>query len=545
MNPDTSSASGQIPQPPVSRLVRSAGLTGIATLTSRVLGLVRDQVLAALFGAGNEMDAFIVAFRIPNLVRDLFAEGALSAAFVPTFTRHLTQHGREDAWRLGNNVLNALLITTLTLVVVGMLFTEPLVRLYAGDFAHVPGKLELTIRLTRVVLPFLTMVTIAAAAMGMLNSLHHYFVPALAPAAFNVASIVCALTLVPIMPALGLPRIMAVAFGAIIGGVGQVVIQWPALRAEGFRYSAILDPRDPGLRQVLLLMGPGAIGLAATQVNIFVNTLLATGEGPGAVSWLTYAFRVMYLPIGLFGVSIGTAVLPAVSRHAATGDRAGVRTTVSRGIALMLMLNVPAVAGLMLLATPIVQVLFERGRFLPADTAATAGALRFYAVGLIGYSAVRIAAPTFYAIGRSRVPVIVSTCAIALNVILSATLVHFIGFVGLALGASIAATGNAILLLWLLHRELDGLDVRDIATVLVKAMLATLAMAVAVAAVEYGLANILPGSGFTARTVRLGVSIGAGIIALATTARLLRIREFTDIVTMVVGRLRSRASGVA
>jgi putative peptidoglycan lipid II flippase len=526
------------------RLVRSAGLTGAATLTSRILGLVRDQVLAAIFGAGNEMDAFIVAFRIPNLVRDLFAEGALSAAFVPTFTRHLTQYGRNHAWRLGNNVLNALLVTTLTLVVIGMVFADPLVRLYAGDFAHVPGKLELTIRLTRVVLPFLTMVAIAAAAMGMLNSLHHYFVPALAPAAFNVASIVCALTLVPVMPALGLPRIMAVAIGAIIGGVGQVAIQWPALRREGFRYEPVLDLHDGGLRQVILLMGPGALGLAATQVNIFVNTLLATGQGPGAVSWLTYAFRVMYLPIGLFGVSIGTAVLPAVSRHAALGDRAGVRTTVSRGIVLMLILNVPAAAGLLLLATPIVEVLFEHGRFLPADTSATAGALRLYAIGLVGYSAVRIAAPTFYALGRSRVPVMASTGTIALNVALSVTLVHVMGFEGLAIGTSIAAIANAALLLWLLHRQLDGIDGREIVTVLLKISVASAVMAMAIVATGYGLSGVLPGTSFTGRTVRLGASIGVGLAALAAAARLLRIREFDETVSMMIGRFRSRRSAM-
>src|SRR5881397_1654839 len=211
------------------RLARSAGVAGAATLASRLLGLARDQLLAALFGAGNEMDAFIVAFRIPNLVRDLFAEGAMSAAFVPTFTRHLTLHGKGDAWRLGNNVLNALLLTTGVLVVAGVVFAQPIVAMYARDFEQVPGKLELTVRLTRIVLPFLPMVAVAAAAMGMLNSLHHYFIPALSPAMFNVATIICGVALVPLMPSLGLPRIMAVAIAALLGGAGQVAIQWPAL----------------------------------------------------------------------------------------------------------------------------------------------------------------------------------------------------------------------------------------------------------------------------------------------------------------------------
>jgi len=211
---------------PPERLARSAGLAGLATLASRVLGLVRDQVLAAVFGAGNEMDAFLVAFRIPNLVRDLFTEGAMSAAFVPTFTRQLTRRGKADAWRLGSNVITALIIITGLLVALGVVFARPLVSAYAGDYRAVPGKLELTIELTRVMLPFLTLAAVAAALMGMLNSLHHYFVPALSPAMFNVVTIACALWLVPLMPALGLPRIMAVAIAAILGGVGQVAVQW-------------------------------------------------------------------------------------------------------------------------------------------------------------------------------------------------------------------------------------------------------------------------------------------------------------------------------
>jgi putative peptidoglycan lipid II flippase len=525
-------------QSPGERLAHSAGLTGAATLTSRVLGLVRDQVLAALFGAGNAMDAFIVAFRVPNLVRDLFAEGAMSAAFVPTFTRHLTRHGREDAWRLANNVLNALLLATAVLVALGVVFAAPLVRFYAADFATVPGKLELTIVLTRVMLPFLTLVALAAAAMGMLNSLHHYFIPALAPAMFNIASIVCALTLVPAMPALGLPPILAIAIGAIIGGVGQVAVQWPSLRREGYRYRPVFDLGDPGLRQVLLLMGPGTIGLAATQVNIFVNTLLATSQGTGAVSWLTYAFRLMYLPIGLFGVSLGTAVLPAVSRHAADNDLAGARSTVSRGLALMLLLNIPAAAGLIVLAQPIVEVLFERGQFLPADTTATAAALRFYAVGLVGYSAVRIASPAFYALGQSRVPVIISASTIALNIAVSIALVRIMGFVGLALGTSIAAMANGALLLWLLAKRLDGLDGRELARSFLRISAATAIMIAITIGVELGLLLTLPGDGFTARAIRLAAAIAAGLAALAAAAKLFRIREFDE----MVGSLRKRAA---
>ena len=238
------------------RLARSAGAAGIATLTSRILGVARDQVVLAMFGAGNDMDAFTVAFRIPNLVRDLFAEGAMSAAFVPTFTRHVTLEGKPAAWRLGNNVITALLIATgRPGGRSGLLLARPLASAFAGDYATVPGKLELTIHLTRVMLPFLTLAAVAAAMMGMLNSLHHYFVPALSPATFNVATIAAAVALPPVMIAAGLPAISSIAIGALAGGVTQILVQWRALRARGLplptgrrlaRSRAAPDPRADG-----------------------------------------------------------------------------------------------------------------------------------------------------------------------------------------------------------------------------------------------------------------------------------------------------------
>ena len=523
------------PRPPL--LARSAGLTGAATLFSRILGLLRDQVLAAIFGASNDMDAFIVAFRIPNLVRDLFAEGAMSAAFVPTFTRRLTLNGKDNAWRLGNNLLSALLIATAVLVAAGIVFARPLVTAYAEDFSRVPGKLELTIWLTRIMLPFLTMVAVAAAVMGMLNSLHHYFLPALAPAMFNIATLVCAFVLVPIMPSLGLPPITAIAIAALLGGALQVLVQWPALWREGFRYRFVLDPRDPGLRQVLLLMGPGTIGLAATQVNLFVNTLLATSQGTGAVSWLSYAFRLMYLPIGLFGVSIATAALPAVSRYAAVGDEAGIRRTSAEAIAMMMVLNVPATLGLVTLADPIVRLLFERGQFTPSDTASTAAAVRFYAVGLVGYATARIVSPVFYAIRQSRVPVAVSLCAIAINIVASVALVRVMGFRGLALGTSLAMLVNGVALLLMLRHRLHGIEDRYLAITLCKILVASIVMAGVSSSVERLAPGVVPGPGSLAQAVRLLAAIGAGLVALAAAAKLLRIREFESAVAAANARL--------
>lgn len=520
------------------RLARSAGLAGAATLTSRVLGLLRDTVLAALFGAGNEMDAFIVAFRIPNLVRDLFAEGAMSAAFVPTFTRQLTLRGRVGAWQLGNHVLNALVLVTGVLVLAGLVFARPLVTAYAADFAQVPGKLDLTILLTRIMLPFLTLVALAAAVMGMLNSLGHYFLPALAPAAFNVATIVCAIALTPLMPALGQPRITAIAIAALIGGLGQIGLQWPSLRRAGFKYQPILDLHDPGLGRVLLLMGPGTIGLAATQINLFVSTQLAVGQGTGAVSWLQYAFRLIYLPIGLFGVSIATAVLPSAARHAALEDLPAVGRTVARGLALMLIVNIPASVGLWILATPIVRVLLEHGRFQPSDTYATAAAVQCYAVGLVGYSAARIASPIFFALGRSRTAITLSATTMAVNLALSLLLVRTLGFRGLALATSFAAIVNGLLSLVILRQHIGRLHGTHLLRTLIKTVAASAAMALAVVGVSRVLPTLGPGAGVSAEALRLFATIASGIVVLALAIRVLRVSEFDDVLDAVVRRAR-------
>ena len=510
-------------------------------MASRVLGVVREQVVAAYFGAGNATDAFNVAFRIPNLVRDLFAEGAMSAAFVPTFTRRLTMESRESAWRLGNIVITALVLITGALVVAGMVFAEPLVTAFAGDYASVPGKLELAVFLTRLMLPFLTLVALAAALMGMLNSLNRFFIPALSPAMFNIGTIVCAVALVPVMPRVGLHPITAIAIGTLVGGFGQLALQWPQLAREGFRFRPMLDFNDEGLRRILVLMGPGTIGLAATQVNIFVNTVLATGEGTGAVSWLNYAFRLMYLPIGLFGVSIATAAMPAVSKQAAQDDRAGIRRTVADSLLLMTSLNVPATIGLAVLAVPIVQVIFERRAFTHADTLATAAALQFYAVGLVGYSVVRIASPTFYALNESRTPVIVSMISVLVNAALNIGLARVMGYGGLALGTSIAALLNAAALLFLLRRRLDGLEGRRVLVSFAKIALASILMGGAAAGMDLLLPRWLPGSTLVIQIVRLGAVIATALAVLAGAAHLLRIDEFRRGVRLVTAKLGRRS----
>jgi len=526
---------------PTPGVARSAGLVGIATMASRLLGLLRDWVFLTAFGAGHVMDAYNVAFRLPNLVRDLFAEGAMSAAFVPTFTRELHNKGKDAAWELGRIVITGLIVVTGVISVAGVLLAGPLTAYIAPEYAATPGKLELTTTLTQVMFPFLMLIAVAVACMGMLNSLRSFFLPALAPAAFNVACIASAFVIVPFMPALGWHQMVGLAIGTLLGGVAQVALQWPALIKEGFRFRPQFGFADPRFREIVRLMIPGTLGLAAAQVNQLVNVYLATSEGEGAVTYLGFAFRLMYLPIGLFGVSIATAAIPGITRHAAADDLEGVRNDVSQALRMMLMLNVPATFGLMCLAGPIVELLVEYRHVNAQNTAGIAAALMGYAPGLVGYSAVKIASPTFYALKDSRTPVTIGMVCIVLNVVLNLLLVRTrLSYAGLALGTGIAAIANALMLFWMLRRRLAGLDDRRVITSLVKVLLASSAMAAIAWGVEHQLALHWAGHEPWRRAVRVGLAISLGLGTLALTARLLRLHEFQVAFGRVWGRVAGR-----
>lgn len=520
------------------RLARSAGTIGLATLTSRVLGLVRDVVQASYFGTSAAADAFGVATRIPTLLRDLFAEGAMSAAFVPTFTRHLQREGREAAWRLGSQVINGLVVVTGVLVVLGILLAEPLARYYAPGYIDEPEKLALTVLLTRVNMPFLMLIAVAAAMMGMLNGLRRFFVPAMSPALYNVFFIASTVVLTPAFINLGVEPAMALSIGMLTGGLAQILIQVPALRREGYGHRWLFDAKDPGVREILLLMGPGSIGVAAAQVNLLVNTILATSaEGDGAVSALQYAFRMMYMPIGIFGVSVATAAVPELARYAGDGDTTGMRTTLSWGIRLMLMLSVPATIGLMVLSEPIVQMIYERDEFTADSTYLVASALLFYAPGIIGYSVVKIVSPCFYAMKDARTPIIASLVTIAANLVLNVVLNAVMGFTGLALGTAIAANLNAGLLLVLLSRRIGGVDAPRIWWSLIKIGVASLVMAAAAYGTDGWLRASIPGGGELVRAARVGLTIAVSIGALALAAWVLRIEEFRVAVSRVRGKI--------
>ena len=503
-----------------TRLARSAGIVGSATLTSRLLGLVRDQTLAFLFGAGNAMDAFNVAYRIPNLMRDLFAEGVMSSAFVPTFTRRLTQQGRASAWQLGNQLINALVVVTGLLVLAGIVFARPLTEVIAGDYADVPGKLELTVTLTRVLLPFLTLVAVAAALMGMLNSLNRFFTPALSPAMFNVASISVGSALY-VGGVDGRRVAIGWSIGTVLGGMCQLGIQLPSLWRVGFRPRPRTDLRlrDPGVRRVGRLMLPAVGGLAAVQINIFVNTMFATSEA-GAVSWLNYAFRFLQLPIGVFGVAIATVTTTRFASAAAEADREAMGRQLIESLRLVAFLTVPATVGLLLLGEPITRLIFERGKFTAADTYFTTAALQYYVIGLVAYASVKVLAPAFYALDQARIPVIASIAAVAGNLILNITLHPHYGYRVLALGTAVAAILNFTILYVGFTRRIARIDHRHLVAHLARVGAAATVMGAAVWGCDQALGEYLGSASFTARLIGglLPVAVGALIYVLACRA---------------------------
>jgi len=459
------------------KIAKSAGTVSIAVMCSRVLGLVREQIFAGMFGAGLAYDAFVVAFRIPNLLRDLFAEGALSAAFITVFTDYDTNRSKEETWRLASNVLVffAILLSIITLL--GMYFAEPLVNLLASDFSTVEGKLQLTTLLTRIMLPFLVVISLAAVVMGILNAKGKFFVPAMASAFFNLGSIIGGVSLAFILPQFGYPAIVGMAAGTLIGGILQLSIQFPALMKCGFKFTPRLSLKDPGLKRIITLMIPAIIGLSPTQINIFINTNFASSCVEGSVSWLNYAFRLVQLPIGIFGVALSIAAMPVLARHAAKKDIKGMKETMVSSLTMVFSLTIPATIGLMLLAQPIIHIIFERGAFTSYDTVATANTLVLYAIGLFAYSSNKILVPVFYALEDTKYPLIASFIAVAANILIINLTIDTYQHLAIAFSTSCSMILNFLFLSSVLYLKTGGYSVRYLLKALMKIAVAGLAMA--------------------------------------------------------------------
>lgn len=437
-------------------IAKSAAAVGIAVMCSRVLGLIREQIFAGLFGAGMTYDSFVVAFRIPNLLRDLFGEGALSAAFVTVFTAYDTKKTEAETFRLASNVLTFILILLSALTLAAIFSADSLVHLLAPDFELIAGKTELTEKLTRIMLPFLVFISLSAVVMGMLNTKGKFFIPAMASSFFNLGSIIGGVSLAFILPKFGQPAIVGMAIGTLVGGLMQLGIQIPALLSTGFRYKPVLDLKDPGLRRILKLMIPATIGLSATQINLFVNTNFAASCGDGAVSWLYYAFRLVQLPIGVFGVALSIAMLPVLAKQAAQKDIKSMKKTMISSLTMVFALTLPATAWLILLSEPIIRIIFEHGAFTALDTIATANTLNFFAIGLFAYSANKVLVPAFYALDKTKYPVIASFIAVVFNIIIVSYTIETFKHLAIAFSTSCTMLINFVFLMTVLYKSMGG-----------------------------------------------------------------------------------------
>jgi len=534
-------------------VVRSAGIVSLAVFMSRVTGLLREMVMARLFGAGLIQDAFNLGFRIPNLTRDLFAEGALSSAFVPTFTDYLSTRTHEESARLANLVATALLVVVGTVCALGMIFAPLLVSTLAPGYAAVPGKFELAVSMTRIMFPFLLLVALAAQAMGMLNASNRFGVPAMASTFFNIGSVGFGVAIgVWLGPRLSGPhvhisRIDGMAIGVVLGGALQLFWQLPSLYKLGYRFNADFEWAHPGLQRILRMMAPAILGNAAVLINVAVSTNLASAIADpvrgfdGPVSWLGYAFRFMQLPLGLFGVAIGSATLPSISRSAAAGNMDEFRRTFSKSLGMVFLLTLPSSVGLVVLGRSIIGAIYQGGKFEVYDTQQTATALSCYAIGLVGYAALKVLNPAFYALNDARTPMIVSILSILINYATAVTLIRVAGFrhAGLALATSVVALFGFVVLFAILRARLGGVYGRELAVGFAKVAVASAAMGAVVFFASRQMERWL-GVTQMARRADLALSIPLGVGVFYLVCRAMGVTDLDMAFQAVLAPLKRR-----
>jgi len=528
---------------------RSAGIVGIAVMGSRVFGLGRELVFTSMFGAGKVLDAYYGAFQIPNLLRDLFAEGSLSTAFTALFARTWDREGDEPAWKLANLTLSAM-IFIIGLVSVAAIAGAPLiVEATNFGFHKVPGKFELAVSLTRVMFPFILFVSLAAAVMGMLNARFIFGIPASASTVFNIVSVICGVGLAFLFdakaratwphPVFGEASAYGVSLGVLLGGLAQLGMQLPALFRLGFRFHWRLELSNPRLRELWALMWPSVIAGAAVQVNVVVNGMFAS-EFDGGRSWLNCAFRLMQFPIGLFGVSLATVTLPSVARKFARDDMGSFGRTVRSSMRLTLFLSIPAAVGLAALAGPIIGLIYQHGHFSARDTSQTALVLQAYAVGLAGYAAIKVLTPCFYALNLPRTPLRISLVAIGVNLALNLAnaTIFGLGVAGLAMATSCVALANFGQLCAALSRQVDFGGLGEWAGFLGRVLLAAALCGGTAWGIEWIGATRLHGA--ILHMLALFAAIGAAMLVYAGAAYALRISETAEALNLVRRRLLRR-----
>lgn len=519
-------------------MAKSVGRIGIAVMISRVFGLVRDQVFASCFGVSWINDAYFMAFRIPNLLRDLFAEGALSTAFVTVFARKKKDEGDEGAWRLARIVMTFQTVVLGIIVILGMVFSPQLVHWMAPNFENEPGKAELTITLLRILFPFILFLGMAALSMGVLNTYGRFGLPASASSFFNLGSIIVGVGLAWIYdPHFGRTGIICMAIGTVAGGILQWYVQVPAMKKLGYRFWPDFNFRDSALFEILKLIGPAVVGVSAVQINVVINSIFASSFS-GAVTMLAFAFRLIQLPIGLFGVSISTASLPSLSVDATESNKEGFRKRIEDALRLNTFLCIPAACGLAVLGEPIIGLLFQRGKFDEQSTIETSQILTAYCLGLVGYSSIKILGPAFYALNRVSAPMFVSVGSIVATYLLNWFFVNqtTLGPIGLALTTSITALFGCAILLSILSGMIGGLSNATWLAML-KIVLASAAMTAAVWVSNVGFEKMNFAHLFSGHLIRVVAGIAIGTVIFITTARILGLEEVVLARDMVLRKL--------
>ncbi|MBI2870126.1 MAG: murein biosynthesis integral membrane protein MurJ [Candidatus Omnitrophica bacterium] len=515
-------------------VLRSFGIISFFTLLSRCLGLIRDIASASLFGTTFVWDAFLISFMIPNLFRGLLGEGALSSSFIPIFADTLKREGRDGAWQLTNRVLTILFLVTAVIVLaaVGVL-------LLVEDAVGANPKLALTLSLTRLLLPYLILVNLTALAIAASQSLGGFGIPAASPILLNFVWMASLYLICPFMgPGLG-DKIYGLAYGLLAAGVAQLAMQCFSLRKKGWRYRPAVD--HPGVRKILALMGPAAAGVMLHRLNVTIDLALGYTLGEGAVSSLWYGGRLMQFPLGLFAIAMGTVVLPTFSGQTAAAEMDKLKETLSFSLRTIFIIMIPASVGLIVLAHPIVQLLFERNAFDSVSTARAASTLMFYCLGLVAYSGGKILAPCFYALKDTRTPVRIVIAAVIVNLILNLILMQFLREAGLALATSISGFMEYSLLFLFLRRKIGNLGGRKVLLTAVKALFASSIMGAVALVLHAWVIQTAPLTGLALKAAAVLGPIAAGVLAYVGVCLLLRMSEMEVVLKQTLAKVKGRS----
>jgi putative peptidoglycan lipid II flippase len=514
------------------RILKATAIVGSSTFISRIFGYIRDMVVASFFGTGMAADAFFVAFRLPNLLRRLIGEGSMTVSFIPVFTDYVKKGDKKETERFLASCFSLLICLLLMVTALGVLTAPWLVRIIAPGFIKYPAKFSLTISLTRMVFPYIFFISLVAFSMGVLNTHRVFFPPAFSPVLLNVSMIGSVLLLYKFFH----PPIYALAMGVLIGGVFQLAFQIPFLIRRGFPFKLAWNPRHPGLKKVVALMGPSILGVAVYQLTVFINTLLASFLPSGSVSYLYYADRLMQFPLGIFAIAMGTAALPSFSSLSGE-DMKPLGDAIGFTLRLILMISIPASVGLVFLREPIIGILFQRGAFNAVSRHATALALLGYAVGLFAVSGVRVVVPGYYALKDAKTPVRIAVVALIVNVILGIALMYPLKHLGLALATSISSIVNLVLLVAILSRRLKTMEWRAMGKSLAEILGASAGMGAFLILVQRWL-PILNAPGFVDRVFRLLLALAGGGVCYLIFLRVLRNAELNYIVETLKKRRR-------